>query len=1077
MTKKNQRIFGEEVNMDGVRSPFELYRRMRPYYFSDSKEVLKMTKVQFETVMSNLSVNMKQDQFEDFTQKLVIKLITPNIIPGTGPNGHGDGKTDLETHSVSDEISKYYIVKNGGCSGNEKWAFAISCTENWEAKMARDIKKIVETNRGFTKIFFCTSRKVPSRKRAEAYDKYKSEYNIEITILDYNWYEQAVFENGCYNTAIEALNLDHTLESTFEEGPNDRIRKEMLQQLDEKHASMGAIDKINTEYVNELLDAALLQRQISNGSPQSKVQIKMRFALALAEAQKHGLPQQEYDIHYQMGWTEFYWNEDPESMMKEYNILKDLLVKEVNPTRLEKANNLRNLVRTSINCNLFRTNQDLTEDEVFWGNIYKQLETDSDHKSSFLYLKIVEIESKLFNAIQQKEEFDSLIKELGVAMEEANHHLDISFETHFTIINEVGELIAYNPLYEQLIDQLGEILLKRKHDIDAADLHYSRGVQNMDKGNFESAIQHLGQCIPAYQKEQTRTNLVCACGMLAYAYSHLDLMYSAKVFYVKTISLLMHQMNVEGIASHLLITVMYELCVLDIRIGQLNDFLFWLTQMDQIVQVFPQYNDETYFQERMQLDAMWASVFLNTKPDLAELDKMPDVLGRLGLSVSQDTLLYRLGYEEKVSVDFRNIIMSAENWEKDLQEKVADIPVLQPTYIASKNQTVISTKVKGCQLTISFYSNDWQLCFAEKCLALIESFLATATRKEFAFATPNVLINLKVQNKGKTEIKKGNRSIEYTMKVNMQSSDERQHWELCLNLLGHILANNAMSRNITEYFTQKESDEKIGLRISILENYHNDFKNAIMRDYPTSIEKWFSPEDSTYPNRNVTPSTPISKYTGSQNDTIITNLIDYPLWDKAKWSGCGYIIDRMFVDPAIMLFMYKNIQYGKEIFEQWENDYLTKKLNLKIIIITGVDSDHPAWYKVLVTPDITKVLSEEDKKQHRYVMATSRFHLMQAKDDLNILYLKQAYSYTKVIGISAIAIEDNNQMSQDPNKRYSKIIPVRDVEFREAWTIGDNDIASAAILATDKPIIPAEHVSDAPVIQLINRKKYGKDTD
>lgn len=1073
MNKNIKRIFGEEVDVSGVTSPYELYRRMRPYYFSDSKEALRMTKEQFATVMSNLSANMKQDEFEELTRRLVIKLITPNIIPGTGPNGHGDGKTDLETHPVSDEISKYYIVKDGGCSGDEKWAFAISCTANWEQKMAKDVRKIVETGRGYTHIFFCTNKLISSRKKAEAFDKYKEEYNIETTIFDYNWFEQAVFELGCYNAAIEALNLDKTLESTIEEGPNDKVRKQELKNLDDKHSTLGTVEKLNPDYVKELLDAAILQREISRGDANSKMQVKMRFILALSEAEKHGLSQQVFDVHYQIGWTEFYWNEDPEAMMREYETLKDLLQKEVNPIRLEKATNLQNLVKTAIYCDLFKTEPDMTADDKYWSDLYTQLEKDSEHKTSFLFLKIVTIESKLLEAVKEQNEINNLLTDLKNAMVEANHHLDISFESHYTIISSIGEFISNNPLYEDIVDQLAEIQIERKHELDAADIHYSRGMQNLYKENYESAIKHLGQCIVAYQKEQTRTNLIQASGMLAVAYSNLDLLHSAKVFFVKAISLLVHQMNVDGIASHLLVSVIYEICCLDIRLGQLNDFLFWLNQMDKVVRLFPQYNDETYAKNRMWLDSMLASVLINTKPDTPNLEYLPKILGRVGLSVSNDTLLYRLGYEDKVSEDFRNIVMSTEKWDEKLQEKTSEIPSLQSLSVADKKQTILNTKIKGCQISFSFRSTEWNLCYAEMCLAFIESFLATAGMKDYLFATSRISILLNSQASGKTEVKKGSRTNEYVLKVNTKQSTSQQQWELCAILLGYILSRNAMTNDFIEVYHRKEEEEKIGLRISLVGSHNIEFKNSLLLEYPSYIEKWIVQGDEIYPNKNKTTFDQKSKYTGKQNETIITDLIDYPLWDKAKWSGCGYIIDRMFEQPPIMVFMYKNIQYGKRIFEQWEEDFLSKKLNIKIIIITGVDAAHPEWYKVMVTPDMAKVLGDNDKKDNRYVVAASRFHLMQAKDNLNVRYLKQAYLYKKFIGITAVALEANNQMSDDPSKRYPKAIPVKEVEFREAWTIGENEEASAAILATDKPVIPSEHITDAPVIQLLKRKNYG----
>ena len=139
---------------------YELYRHERPWKFSDSKVVRKaeLTKEVFQYQMDRLSNDMKQDQFENLTRSLALRFVTPNLIPQTGPTGGGDGKTDLETHPVADEIAEKWYVADGGCRGSEKWAIAISCKEEWESKVKSDVAKIVKLNRDFTKILFFSNR-------------------------------------------------------------------------------------------------------------------------------------------------------------------------------------------------------------------------------------------------------------------------------------------------------------------------------------------------------------------------------------------------------------------------------------------------------------------------------------------------------------------------------------------------------------------------------------------------------------------------------------------------------------------------------------------------------------------------------------------------------------------------------------------------------------------------------------------------------------------------------------------------------------------------------------------------------
>ena len=160
--------------------------------------------------------------------------------------------------------------------------------------------------------------------------QFKKDYNIEVTILDYGWYQQAVFENGCYDIAIQALNLDSSLQAVVEEGPNDKLHKQEIKELENKIADMQKVQHLNTDYVDDLLQLAILERTISDGSNHSKLTVKSRFNIALSEAEKHGLSQQIFNIHYQIAWTEFYWNEDPDAMLEQYDILKKMIIEEIN---------------------------------------------------------------------------------------------------------------------------------------------------------------------------------------------------------------------------------------------------------------------------------------------------------------------------------------------------------------------------------------------------------------------------------------------------------------------------------------------------------------------------------------------------------------------------------------------------------------------------------------------------------------------------------------------------------------------------------------------------------------------------
>ena len=105
--------------------------------------------------LSRLPEENKHFEFEEFARKLLENEVCPNLIEETGPAGGGDGKVDTENYPVSTDIQKFWWYGLNG--NNEKWAFAFSLKKDWKSKCNSDIEKIINTQRGYTKIYFVTN--------------------------------------------------------------------------------------------------------------------------------------------------------------------------------------------------------------------------------------------------------------------------------------------------------------------------------------------------------------------------------------------------------------------------------------------------------------------------------------------------------------------------------------------------------------------------------------------------------------------------------------------------------------------------------------------------------------------------------------------------------------------------------------------------------------------------------------------------------------------------------------------------------------------------------------------------------
>lgn len=190
-------------------TPSEFYKQRRPELFSDS-EIITQTTLPREVLayeLSKISTNQKQDEFETLCRRLAEKYISPNLIPQVGPTGGGDGKTDSETYPVSETISNRWFTPENGWDKDENWAFAISAKEEWKGKAKGDVKKIVETNRGYTRVYFMSNQLIPSKKKKDAQDEFIKEFEIDVVILDGEWILEKIYNNNLIDLVVDSLNL------------------------------------------------------------------------------------------------------------------------------------------------------------------------------------------------------------------------------------------------------------------------------------------------------------------------------------------------------------------------------------------------------------------------------------------------------------------------------------------------------------------------------------------------------------------------------------------------------------------------------------------------------------------------------------------------------------------------------------------------------------------------------------------------------------------------------------------------------------------------------------------------------
>ena len=302
-------------------SPAEFYRTRRPEFFSDT-EILNEVELPRELSkfeLDNITTNQKENDFEVLCRRLAEKFISPNLIPQVGPTGGGDGKTDSETYPVSSAISDRWFIPENGWEKDEKWAFAISAQKAWRSKAKSDVKKIIETERGYTRVYFMTNQFISSKKKKDAQDKFIEQFNIDVVILDGKWILEKIYNNSLIDLFVSCLNMTQVYKKKKSIiGAKDAQRSKRLEEIENNIINPRRYFEYDFQIVEDALEAAILSRMLER--PRDEVEGK--FIRAFRFCKKVNDDKQWIRLFYQRAWTCLYWYNDYSSFVNDYKKFK-----------------------------------------------------------------------------------------------------------------------------------------------------------------------------------------------------------------------------------------------------------------------------------------------------------------------------------------------------------------------------------------------------------------------------------------------------------------------------------------------------------------------------------------------------------------------------------------------------------------------------------------------------------------------------------------------------------------------------------------------------------------------------------
>ena len=1068
-------------------TPSEFYRMRRPEYFSDSETIYDavLTKEQLAFELAQITTYQKQDEFENLCRKLVEKLITQNLIPQVGPTGGGDGKTDSETYPVSEEISNRWFIPENGWKKNEKWAFAFSAKETWKSKAESDIKKIIGTKRDYTKIYFITNQTPSSKKKKEAQDKFIEKYGVDIVILDGIWILEKVFDNKLFEIVVDALNMSDVYKSKQTiVGSNDAERNKILQELEDNIQNPNRYSEFDFQLVEDALESAILTRKLEK----PRDEIEGKFDRAFRFCKKLNLEKQWIRLYYQRAWTYLYYFDDFAAFIEDFKEFKKYISQDSSISEIELYVNLFNSLRgfCAANCDLASFQINLSKERNDLYEILDKISCKVDKPCSSLIAKVYKSIEKIMDSAFEKKSPDNFLKELSGYFPESIGLIDFPFESFKKMLEEIGIIFPNNAEYDNLIDVIASIDEKRSSELSAGQTFLKRGGQKFVAKYYKESIIYFGKAAFKLAKEESGDGLYIALKGLGHAFNEIGLIWASNNCFISASSISFKSWYEKGVLDRRVHDCAKHLAINEQLIGRIPNFLAW-HELFQVISSQIEEGEETEEIPIFELlDACLAVRFLNTSYEQdVVLSYLPDILESQNLWLSQNAVLFKLGFTELIIDDYKGADIKNENELSTHFEMIANQPfrnqMLYETNYLSGNELYITSKILGCTFNFTFEKDIELLLAAETFAAFFESFLATSLTDIFPNTEEINIKLLKSTDEKLFQFSTSDSSSEYQIEINKFSflrESRDSLWLKMMEFTGRILATNFFINNPIEFLENLFKKEELNERLTFIFEHRNFTINVLGNNPKLFFDDWY--KINTYKEYQSKRDEPLIYFFKEEmkvnSDKVhlnydqvghdkrkVISLIDDNLWNQAKWKGFGPFYHPTF---GFGLFIgFENGVAGKAIFDNWikkfgkeDNDDI-----IKITIVKGTNKQNPFWYRVHITSNIEK---EFLKLKERFIGVTARFHEMTPNNSVNLDRIVEGLKMSNKFSFCpAMISKDGSEI--DPY--FDKLILKQKIEIKNAWEIGLHDIVSSVIKKGDDPIIP-DNIDNAPVLEILKKR-------
>lgn len=1078
-------------------SPREFLKARRPEKFSDStsEEMPALDRSMLEYHLETLTSRNQEALFENFARRLAQCEVCPNLLPHTGPTGGGDSKVDSETFPVADALSLVWFSGIGRDAGHERWAFAFSAMKEWRPKLQSDIAKIAVTRRDYRKAFFVSNQFIADRVRAEIEDRLTKKHGFDVRVLDRNWILDRVFVGRHEAIAIEELKLQTSVRIQQRKGPLDLKKETELQVIESRIKAASEEGRHDYLLVVDCIEAVELAR----GLELPRTQIEGLVTRAKRVAHEYGTRHQQLLAAYQWAWTAFWWFEDYETFSDQYSEVEKYATGSENVYDLELLFNLWGNLRTA--------DIPLRPEVAKLGDRTRTLAAELDRMKHQPEKASAALQAETLHLLMDLlmcplEKSDPLLKQFENIFERCEGLVGFPLEPIVQILIEFGDFLNERPAYERLHEKIVEMVDKRSGELSASRLLLQRGAQLLDSESPYQAIQSLGKALTRLYKHESRNDLIKALYLCGNAYEQVGLRWAAHGAMLTAASIAVSDFWTYEEITSAQAACFKRLKWFELRLGRLPHCIVWHeTAMSAQTAIQDKgYDVKGFLEEAVLFDSCLAILML--KCDLWQLKQMtrlPETLEGLGLEMSAATLKFALGHicdlPEGLALQGSEIL----DFFKKLRSQPASAEIAESPQLYSERRVALASKILGCNVRLEVDNISPCIELAESVLAALEALLATGMEHRLFAREPILKIRVRKsdfveplfeyavkehEGRPSVEIRAGSFHA-HKMTHEAQRKLKDKLIELLITILAEIFVLDVSKQSLEDLFCNEHALARsvdftssfvtLGNVLGYAPKTNLDsWIDANSKEYPlTRVEEWDASERklsaNTTPNKDPeiskdagdsSPSLWQGKASHSEMETI--SFIRLALWDRAKWTGTFFMWPMDTEYPPLLALLFESADAGIEIFSHWQKELgkVDERDRLRLTVIRGISKRNAHAYRVVVGSNPDRGLTGGGSKLFFMV---NRMNTMEPSSGHNLTAFLAQFNLAKAYYL-APAVMNKNPLG--PKPIVDKCVLKHELNVRQAWEIGPNDIDSPGIRSDDDPFIP-DGQRNAPVLELI----------